>query len=118
MTLYKDVCRGIGCHTINFSYEVATTVRDRGLSNEKEFDLGRLNMDEPITRARGKRFQEELGERLNSLMEEREEEAKLMNFSQLLKYYLFLFLIIFWAYFWTCNELPQSFIVIFKTFNY
>ena len=55
---------------------------DRGLSKEEEFDLGGLNMDGPITRARSKRFQEELGERLNSLMEEREEEAKLIYFSQ------------------------------------
>jgi len=42
-------------------------------------------MDGPITRARSKRFQEELSERLSSLMEEREEEAKLINFSQLLE---------------------------------
>ena len=42
-------------------------------------------MDGPITRASSKRFQEELNERLNSLMEEREEEAKLINFSQLLE---------------------------------
>jgi len=42
-------------------------------------------MDGPITRAKSKRFQEELGKRLNFLMEEREEEAKLINFSQLLE---------------------------------
>jgi len=42
-------------------------------------------MDGPITRARSKGFQEELGKRLNSLMKEREEEEKLINFSQLLK---------------------------------
>jgi len=45
---------------------------DRGLSKEENFGLGGLNMDVPITRARSKRFQEELGERLNFLMEERE----------------------------------------------
>ena len=39
----------------------------------------------PITRARSKRFQEKLSKRLNSLMEEREEEAKLICFSQLLE---------------------------------
>ena len=44
--------------------------------------MGGLNMDGPITRARSKRFQEELGERLNSLIEEREEEVKLINFNQ------------------------------------
>ena len=38
-------------------------------------------MDGPITRARSKRFQEELDKRPNSLMEEREEEVKLINFS-------------------------------------
>jgi len=48
-------------------------------------------MDEPITSSRSKRFQEELGERLNSLMEERKEEAKLINFSQLLEYDFFSF---------------------------
>jgi len=42
-------------------------------------------MDGPIIRARSKRFQEELGERLNSLIEEREEEAKRIYFSQLLE---------------------------------
>ena len=57
---------------------------DRGLSKEEEFDLGGLNMDGPITRARSKRFQEELGERLNSLMEERE-GVKFIYFSQLLE---------------------------------
>ena len=31
-------------------------------------------MDGPIIRARSKRFQEELGERLNSLIEEREND--------------------------------------------
>ena len=44
---------------------------DKGLSKEEEFDLGRLNMNGPITCAKSKRFQEELSERLNSLMEER-----------------------------------------------
>ena len=58
---------------------------DRGLSKEEEFGLGGLNMDGPITRARSKRFQEELDERLNSLMEGREEEAQLIFFSQLLE---------------------------------
>jgi len=58
---------------------------DRGLFKEEEIGLGGLNMDGPITRASSKRFQEELNERLNSLMEEREEEAKLINFSQLLE---------------------------------
>ena len=53
---------------------------DKGISKEEEFGLGKLNMDGPITRARSKRFHEELGERLNSLMEE-SEEAKLINFS-------------------------------------
>jgi len=48
-------------------------------------------MDGPITRARSKRFRKKLGERLNYPMEEREEEAKLINFSQLLEYDLFLF---------------------------
>ena len=67
---------------------------DRGLSKEEEFDLGGLNMDGPITRARSKRFQEELGERLNSLMEERE-GVKFIYFSQLLEWDLFSFLIIF-----------------------
>jgi len=69
-------------------------------------------MDGPIIRVRSKRFQEELNERLNSLMEEREEEVKLINFSQLLEYDLFSFLIVFWAYFQTCNGLSQPFIVI------
>jgi len=41
-------------------------------------------MDEPVTRARSKKFQEEFGKRLNSLMEERE-EVKLIYFSQLLE---------------------------------
>ena len=58
---------------------------DRGLSEDEEFGLGGLNMDGPITWASCKRFQEELGERLNSLMEEKEEEAKLIYFSQLLE---------------------------------
>jgi len=58
---------------------------DKGLSKEEEFGLGGLNMDGPITRARSKRFQEKLSKRLNSLMEEREEEAKLICFSQLLE---------------------------------
>ena len=39
----------------------------------------------PITRARSKRFQEDLGDRLNSLMEKRKEETKFMNFSQVLE---------------------------------
>ena len=39
-------------------------------------------MDGPITSERRTIFQEELGERLNSLMEEREEEVELINFSQ------------------------------------
>jgi len=42
-------------------------------------------MDGPITRARSKRFLEEFDRRLNSLMEERKEEARLINFSQLLE---------------------------------
>ena len=58
---------------------------DRGLSKEEEFGLEGLNMNGPITWARSKRFQEELGEILNFLMEEREEEAKLIYFSQLLE---------------------------------
>ena len=58
---------------------------DRGLSKEEEYGLGWINMDGPITWARSKKFQEELGERLNSLMEEREEEVKLVYFSQLLE---------------------------------
>ena len=33
-------------------------------------------MDGPITRTRGKRFQEELGERLNSLMEEKKKKQR------------------------------------------
>ena len=57
---------------------------DRGLSKEEEFGLGGLYMDEPITWTRSKRFQEEFGKRLNSLMEERE-EVKLIYFSQLLE---------------------------------
>jgi len=51
-------------------------------------------MDGPITRARSKRFQKEFGKRLSSLMEERKEEAKLINFSKLLEYDLFSLLII------------------------
>ena len=47
---------------------------DRGLSKEEEFGLGGFNMDGPITWARSKRLQEELGKRLNSLMEEREND--------------------------------------------
>ena len=43
--------------------------------------MGGLNMDGPITRARSKRFQEELDGRQNSLVEEREEEAKLIYVS-------------------------------------
>jgi len=66
----------------NSSHEVGY---DRGLSKEEEFDLRGLNMDGPITRARSKRFQEKLGERPNSLMEEREEEEKLIYLSQLLE---------------------------------
>jgi len=42
-------------------------------------------MDGPITRTRNKRFQEELDEILNSLIEKREEEAKLIYFRQLLE---------------------------------
>jgi len=42
-------------------------------------------MDQSLEQARSKRYQEELGDRLNSLMEEREEEAKLIYFSQLLE---------------------------------
>lgn len=49
------------------------------LSKEEEFDLGGINMD------KSKRFQEEPGKRLISPIEEREEEIKLINFSQLLK---------------------------------
>jgi len=58
---------------------------DRGLSKEEEFGLGGLNMDGSITRARSKRFQEELDERLNSLMEEREKEVKFIYFTQILE---------------------------------
>ena len=55
-----------------------------------------LNMDGPITRVRSKRFQEKPSERLNSLIEEREEEEKLINFNQLLeKKIYFHFLIVF-----------------------
>ena len=68
---------------------------DKGLYKEEEFGLDGLHMDGSITRVRSKRFQEELDERLNFLMEERREEAKLIYFSQLLEYDLFLFLIIF-----------------------
>ena len=60
-------------------------ILDRGLSKEEEFGLGGLNMDGPITRARSKRFQEELNGGLNSLIEEREEEVMLIYFSQLLE---------------------------------
>ena len=42
-------------------------------------------MDGPITRARSKRFQEELGERLIYLMEKKEEKVKLINISQLVE---------------------------------
>ena len=42
-------------------------------------------MDGPITRAMSKKFQEEFNERLNSFMEEREEEGKFIYFSQLLE---------------------------------
>ena len=91
---------------------------DRGLSKEKEFGLGGLNIDGPITWARSKTFQEESGKRLNSLVQERKNEEKLINFRQLLEYDLFSFLIVFCAYFWTCNGLPQPCIVIFKSFNY
>jgi len=42
----------------------------------------------------GVKFQKELRKRLNSRMEEKE-EAKLINFSQLLEYDLFSFLIVF-----------------------
>lgn len=46
--------------------------------------MGGLNIDEPITLANSKRFQEELGEKLDFIMEEeREEEVKLTNFSKL-----------------------------------
>ena len=63
-------------------------------------------MDGPITRTRSMRFQEEFGKRLNSLRKKREEEAKLKKFNQFsLEYDLFSFLIVFWAYFWTCNGL-------------
>ena len=58
---------------------------DRGLSKEEEFGLGGLSMDEPITWARSKRSQEEIDKRLNSLMEEREEEVKFIYFSKLLE---------------------------------
>ena len=56
---------------------------DRGLSKEEKFGLSGLNMDKPINGAKSKRFQEELGERLNSFTEEREEK-RLINFNQLL----------------------------------
>jgi len=39
-------------------------------------------MDGSITRAKSMRFQKEFGERLNFLMDEREEEAKLITFSR------------------------------------
>ena len=58
---------------------------DRELSKEEEFGLDELNMDGPITWANNKRFQEEFGKTLNSLMEEREEKVKLINFSQFLE---------------------------------
>ena len=48
-------------------------------------------MDGPITRVRSKNFQEELSEKLNSLMEKKEEEMKLINFSQLLRGFIFVF---------------------------
>ena len=56
------------------------TQNDRGLSKKNEFGLGGLNMDEPITWAMSKRFQEKLDKRLNSLMQEREEEVKFIYF--------------------------------------
>ena len=49
---------------------------DRGLFKEEEFGLGG---------AMSKRFQEEFDEILNSLINEREEEAKLICFNQLLE---------------------------------
>ena len=58
---------------------------DRGLSKEEEFGLCGLNMNGPITRARSKRFQEELDERINPLIEEIKEEVKLIYFSQILE---------------------------------
>ena len=80
-----DLC-DVGTFDIN-SRENSSQERgyDRGLSKEEEFDLGGLNMDGPITRARSKRFQEELNGGLNSLIEEREEEVMLIYFSQLLE---------------------------------
>ena len=42
-------------------------------------------MEAPIIRTRNKRFKEELDKRLNSPMEERNEEVKLINFSELLE---------------------------------
>lgn len=71
-------------HNLVLNYVLRIYV-DRGLSTEEEFGLGGFNMDGSITKVRSKRFPEKFGKRLNSLMEEREEEAKLINFSQLLK---------------------------------
>ena len=93
----------VGTFDINLRVNSSQQVcNDKGLSKEEEFGFGGFNMDGP----RSKRFQEELGGRLNFLMEKGEEEAKLINFSQLLEYDLFSFLIVFWAYFQTCNEFP------------
>ncbi|KAG5063320.1 hypothetical protein JHK85_004503 [Glycine max] len=69
-------CRGAG---------IGAEWSQRGLSTEEEFGLGGFNMDGSITKVRSKRFPEKFGKRLNSLMEEREEEANLINFSQLLE---------------------------------
>ena len=61
------------------------TSYDKGLYKEEEFGLDGLHMDGSITRVRSKRFQEELDERLNSLMEEREKEVKFIYFTQILE---------------------------------
>jgi len=58
-------------------------------SKKVEFDLGALNIDEPITWIKSKRFQEEFDKK------EKGEEVKFIYFSQFLEYDLFLFLIIF-----------------------
>jgi len=64
---------------------------DGELLKEKKFGLDGFNMNR-----RSKRFQEEFDEKLNNLIKGREEETKLINFSQLLQYdLLFSFLIIF-----------------------
>ncbi|KAG4909702.1 hypothetical protein JHK87_055818 [Glycine soja] len=56
--------------------EIMQCLKRLELSSEEEFDLGGLNIDEPITLANSKRFQEELGEKLDFIMEEEREEEK------------------------------------------